>query len=231
MSPISQLTIARQLTVTNLGQARRDLHPDRVLDRWVLVLPQRGRIPLQVGDVTFEAGPGEYFLLPPGIRHFGTRRQAYVSNWWHFSAASIGTPCYQLPMYGVAHPTVALAANHPLTISMWQEHRDPWWVEAQLHALLSRLCRDHVHASDERTGRLARELHAWLFAARRRPWEELGVEEHFGYTAGYLNRVFNAAYGRSLRARHLEMRIATAAELLSEGATIAEAAEQTGFSD
>ncbi len=48
-------------------------HPDRMADSWEIIVVERGRLGLAVGEVDHDLGPGDWVLMPKGVRHRGTR--------------------------------------------------------------------------------------------------------------------------------------------------------------
>jgi AraC-like DNA-binding protein len=228
---MDMLMIPRELAVFKLGIARGSLHPDRILDHWVLLLPMRGQVSVRIGDTPVRVGRGAFLFLPPGIRHRGDAQIAYTSAWWHFRTGATPTPAYELPMTGQVPAELDPAILHGAALRLHHEAADPWWITAQLHALLSRLCAAHRPERQSPGGQLAREIHAWLAEQAHRTLDRAAIARRFGFSAGHINRVFRALYGTSVGQRHLEIRIAAAADLLREGLAIAEAARRTGFTD
>ena len=225
------LEIPRELSVFTMGIARSSLHPDRTVDHWVLLLPMRGHVAVQIGTESFRVGRGQFLILPPRIRHRGDAQIPYVSAWWHFRSQGEAGATYSLPMHGNVPAELDPAVLHGAALRLFHEAADPWWITAQLHALLSRLCAAHRPDLQSPGGRLAREVHAWLSERSHRPWDGAAITRRFGFSAGHINRAFRTIYGTSVRQRHLEIRIAAAADLIREGLSIEDAADRTGFAD
>jgi len=62
-------------------------HPDRIADSWEIIVVERGRLGLAVGEVDHDLGPGDWVLMPKGVRHHGTRDYPRDLRfaWLHFS--------------------------------------------------------------------------------------------------------------------------------------------------
>ena len=54
-----------------------NVHPDRVMNQWVLVLMLRGQRTFRVYGEDYAVRAGDFFLLPPYVRHCGIE---YVST-------------------------------------------------------------------------------------------------------------------------------------------------------
>lgn len=231
LSQMNFFEIQRDISVFSMGIARSSLHPDRTLDHWVLILPMRGQVSVQVGAEPVRIGRGQFLILPPRIRHRGDAQITYVSAWWHFRTQGEAGPVYRLPMVGTVPAELDPSVLHGAALRLYHEAAEPWWITAQLHALLSRLCAAHRPDLQTPSGRLAREVHAWLSEQTDRPWDGSALTRRFGFSAGHINRAFRTIYGTSVRQRHLEIRIAAAADLLRDGLSIMVAAQRTGFVD
>ena len=82
-----------RLTALGRSLAHRS-HHDRVLREWVLGFITAGRLALAVGERRAVLGPGDYYLLPPGVRHCGLEPDQHDVAWVEFTAgggASDGT--------------------------------------------------------------------------------------------------------------------------------------------
>jgi AraC-like DNA-binding protein len=64
----------------------RGRHPDRVGDSWEVIVVERGRLGLAVGGTDHDLGPGDWVLMPKGVRHHGTREYPRDLRfaWLHF---------------------------------------------------------------------------------------------------------------------------------------------------
>lgn len=219
------------LQMTDIGRAEGDLHPDRVTEFWVLGILESGEMHLCIDRRYYHVHAGEYYLLPSGIRHYGTRRAPWSVRWWHFRPRGKGPSVYQLPWCGNASMGMDTTEVHRSTTLMHHLGDEETWVTAQLHALLGRLCSANRRPATDRNSRVAGDVLAFLIDRRRLGWDRQALEQHFGYTYRYLNRLFNARFKASIHAKYQELQIDAAANLLATGAPIKEAAHKTGFTD
>lgn len=218
------------LVLDGLGCSAMDHHPDRVMEVWVLGTLERGRMALRIGDQERDLRPGHYYLLPPGIRHCGLSHAAYEVTFWHFRCVA-GPPCYRLPWFG-AIPT-DLDTLQILRAAERMRHRsDDWrWIAVQLEALVARLCSSNRSVDEGEGAKTAGAVLGWLLEHRDRPWDRVALERRFGYSYRYLNRLFHGRFHQAIRARHLELRVQLAGDLITGGASLKQAAQQAGFSD
>ena len=83
---------AEYLTCGNLISENGFMHLSRTLDFFVLILVQEGTLHICQDDRACDVGPGEFFVLFPGITHYGYKpSHGYLSYCWaHFALP--GTP-------------------------------------------------------------------------------------------------------------------------------------------
>ena len=58
----------------------RNIHPDRVMTQWVLVLMTSGERSFRIYGEDHVAHGGDFFLLPPYVRHCGIQCELRVSQ-------------------------------------------------------------------------------------------------------------------------------------------------------
>lgn len=205
------------------------LHPDRILPHWVVGLVQDGELVLSIDDRTYVVPAGSYYLLPPEVRHRGTQAGRFTVLWWHVTGSSRNH--VTLPVVGRAPEDLQAQTVLRTVQRMRLQMDDPRWVGVQVEALLARLASfqrggprsDHPHVADD--------LLDWLMQHRSHPWDRVALERRFKRTYRTLNRNFHDRYGTGLHARHLELRMELAKDLLLGGATLAEAGKGCGFGD
>src|SRR3989339_498985 len=59
-------------------------HPDRILDYWVFGYIYSGDMKLRTGDEESSLKAGSFYILPPGVRHFGLDDKFNDVYWVHF---------------------------------------------------------------------------------------------------------------------------------------------------
>jgi AraC-like DNA-binding protein len=222
------VTLPSELTVIDAGIVAGNRHPDRTIDHWVLGTIAQGRMELGLGDHVGAISAGSYYLLPPGIPHYGPGRSRFNVAFWHFRSHA-GPACYRLPLVG----RVPAELDHLGLVAQSERLRtrgdDPRWVADHLRFVLSRL------ASANRDGPSPAgtedAIMGWLQEHRGKPWSRQALEREFGRSYRHLNRGFSARFGRGIRDLHLDLRVRYAADLIAHGATLAEAAAQAGFND
>jgi AraC-like DNA-binding protein len=219
------------LQLADIGRAEGDRHPDRVTDYWVLGILENGEMHLCIDQRYYHVHAGEYYLLPAGVRHYGTQRSPWLVRWWHFNPLGKGPAVYRLPWCGLASMGQDTTEVHRSMTLMRHLGDHPIWVTAQLHALLARLCSINRRSLVGRNSRLAGEVLTFLIDHRQAGWDRRALEQHFGYTYRYLNRLFHTRFSASIHAKFQELQIDAAANLLATGAPIKEAARKTGFAD
>lgn len=62
-----------------------NVHPDRVMNQWVLVLMLRGQRTFRVYGEDYAVRAGDFFLLPPYVRHCGIEYDEHEAYFAHFS--------------------------------------------------------------------------------------------------------------------------------------------------
>ncbi len=235
--------------VEHLGAAQDvRIHSDRVMSVWVLGILTRGQMHVAIGPDQGTIGPGAYYLMPPEVRHWGTREGVHDVVWFTFSAAgepapplapsaaSAHTPAdfVQLPVLGRMPPEFDHAAHHRfLQQALDLGQLSPAAADRSLAVLLDQM---HVQAQRERLRldpqrRLALDLLQYLRTRRCASVDSSELARAFRYSYAHLNRVFRNAFGVSLQRRHMQLRMDAALERLIQGATIQETAAAVGFED
>jgi AraC-like DNA-binding protein len=216
------------------------IHCDRVLPEWVLGIITHGRMFACIGEEDFGIGAGEYYLMPPGLRHYGTRESPHGVFYFTFRMASRRLPGGEglsgisLPVFGGMPPEIDARALHSF-MRRGRElgYLDREGVDAQLLALLWQMSAEFARRREtgDRAGRLAAQIHHFLSDRPGRLVKSEELVRAFHYSYGHLDRVFRRRFGTSIMRRHAELRMRRAAELLRTGSSIKEAASRLGFSD
>ena len=69
-----------------------NVHPDRVMAQWVLVLMISGTRTFRIYGEDHVVHGGEFFLLPPHVRHCGLRYDEHEAYFAHFQAEGAEIP-------------------------------------------------------------------------------------------------------------------------------------------
>lgn len=209
-------------------------HRDRVLDRWVLGFILGGRLALRVGDAEVLVQPGDWYLLPPRIRHQGTASDRHDVAWVEFHApggpsrSERALPCSGSLAAGLDPvPVHALLQHASLAGSLHPEQ-----ATAQIQAWIGQL-----QLSEQRGGvgdpehDLALRVLAWLQARVELPLRRSDLGAAFHYSPAHLNRVFRRCFGSSILRRFTELRMRHARDLLRDGLPPKAVADRLGFRD
>lgn len=215
------------------------IHSDRIYPLWVLGIITRGQMAAQIGECRSIIGTGEYYLMPPNIRHFGTKPIAH--DVFYFTFHMEGEPCAApescdlcLPVFGVMPPEFNYRRLHTF-MEEGQKFRQlsPAGLDAQLKAILWQMAMEAQRRREHNTPsrRLAGEILRYLDENLTRTIHSRELVKVFGYSYGHLDRVFRQRFGESILHRHTELRMRRAVEMLLTGASIKEAARCIGYDD
>ena len=69
-----------------------NMHPDRMMTQWVLVLMISGERSFRVHGENYVVHSGEFFLLPPYVQHCGLQYDNHAAYFAHFQATGIQVP-------------------------------------------------------------------------------------------------------------------------------------------
>ena len=69
-----------------------NMHPDRMMTQWVLVLMISGERSFRVYGENYVVHSGEFFLLPPYVQHCGLQYDNHTAYFAHFQATGIQIP-------------------------------------------------------------------------------------------------------------------------------------------
>ena len=69
-----------------------NMHPDRMMTQWVLVLMISGERSFRVYGENYVVHSGEFFLLPPYAQHCGLQYDNHAAYFAHFQATGIQVP-------------------------------------------------------------------------------------------------------------------------------------------
>lgn len=69
-----------------------NMHPDRMMTQWVLVLMISGERSFRVYGENYVVHSGEFFLFPPYVQHCGLQYDNHAAYFAHFQATGIQIP-------------------------------------------------------------------------------------------------------------------------------------------
>ena len=69
-----------------------NMHPDRMMTQWVLVLMISGERSFRVYGENYVVHSGEFSLLPPYVQHCGLQYDNHAAYFAHFQATGIQIP-------------------------------------------------------------------------------------------------------------------------------------------
>ena len=69
-----------------------NMHPDRMMTQWVLVLMISGERSFRVYGENYVVHSGEFFLLPPYVQHCGLQYDNHAAYFAHFQATGTQIP-------------------------------------------------------------------------------------------------------------------------------------------
>ena len=230
--PATRYSIQPVRRLLALGHSiRHHSHRDRILDHWVLGFITGGRLALAIGDKGMILQPGDWYLLPPGIRHRGLEDDRHDVAWVEFAAA--GGPnqtATALPAWGHLSQGLDPLPTHRLLHLAWLRDEldqmacrqiDAWLLQLRL------LQQDEGQAEQH----LATELLAYLHRHLDMPLQRQDLSQAFHYSATHLNRCYQQAFGISLMQHHSQLRMRYARDLLDDGLSVKQVAHRLGFQD
>lgn len=213
------------------------VHPDRVLDFWVLGLLTRGAMDLQVGEVHARLSTDTYYLLPPYVRHYGRKIEAkFDVIFFHFATKKTGCDpqSIYLPLFGRI-PTELSYLNlyHFIKRAADFSLLSASQVSLQVAAILAQLSVMQGYAMEEHEGskRLAYCIMDYIRDHIEQDISSELLSKELGYSYGHLDRIFRQHFDTSIHQKLLQLRIDTATELLLMGKSIKQVAVQVGFHD
>lgn len=201
------------------------IHPDVTINSWEMILVVSGTVHIQVGDNEYTVEKDGVLLMPPGVRHAGTRFSTGVSFYWiHFTDCPLNltylehSESYHLTL--LLRQTIHFC-NAPDRNSLACDY-------------LARLVLMELDAQSRKAAgnRLVHEVASWVRHNADRPIRTAEVADQFRYHPDYLNRLFHKEFGVGLKKYIDQMRMEQIkSRLLNSLEPIQSVAEHCGFSD
>ncbi|MDD4796796.1 MAG: AraC family transcriptional regulator [Eubacteriales bacterium] len=216
-------------------------HPDRTLPFWVLGVVAAGQRTIRLAGVSAKLTSGDYFLLPPGIRHRGIEIDEHAAYFIHFVQEGGQAPAPEIP--DTSRLLLSAFGQTPNELDilghirwMYQQFRAQLVREELLNTQLLALQQQlSLFAQTTRTGPDGNDMAAQVLDYINRHYadalDSTRFESRFGRSYHRLTIVFKRKYGCTIKQMVMEQRIRHAFNLLMAGQSIAEAARQTGFHD
>lgn len=212
------------------------VHPERILDTFVLLLGNEGEYCIAVEDQEYRLTPGTFLLLPAGVRHFGTAPCApgLRHYWCHFyldravrldqcdlpDAGEIGERVY-LPIYGkAANPDQLRLIFHQLidrsrSGSLYREPICNHLLNILLMELSDGYVRQVTHTGEGgKADYIAAQVLEWIRLNSTSVTQVSEVANHFGYNCEYLTTLIKRVTGKTLAGHITDNKIAEGKRLL-----------------
>jgi AraC-like DNA-binding protein len=210
-------------------------HPQRTLDSWELIVVERGRLGLAVGDRRHDIGTGSWVLMPSGVPHAGTA--AYPRDlrflWMHFQLQ--GRPSLnslEVPGSGtLTDPVSILTSMRRLIGHFGAIGFDQRVADCLVALILSELAVPSkvLAAGDDLAHRALRLIRVRF----REPLVPLDVARSLRVSLDHLARRFRIAHGCRISEAINRERLHEASRLLllGGGISLTEVALAAGFAD
>ena len=219
-----------------------NVHPDRVMTQWVLVLMINGTRTFRIYGEDHVVHGGDFFLLPPYVRHCGLQHDEHEAYFAHFQAEGVETP-----------PPAELAPGHIL-LPLWGKvplelpcfglmeyavcHRAPpffheAFLSSQIQAILYQLslAMQKKKLWSNRENKTAFRILQYIDNNKDRQLQNQDYAAAFGKTYRHLNTIFQTVYGVTIKQMQGILRVNQAKRMLSSGYTISETSAACGFED
>lgn len=237
------------------------LHPDRVLDTYVLILVHKGTLFISMNGHEYEVGPNHFVVLFPGMRHCGTKPSSgqLVYYWMHFSIQDpdvsiremsglqtnglrpgnfdVSDTEYILPACGYLYDDRKSELIFQNLLDMTK--RDHYAVTWRCHYLASYLVLEIMHemqirqtAQNEHLPEIIVNVLEFIRTHYADDISTGSIAQQFGYHSVYLERLFKKSTGSSLTRYINGVRIEASKNLLLNSIESLESvAASCGFSD
>ncbi|MCI1859112.1 MAG: AraC family transcriptional regulator [Sporolactobacillus sp.] len=228
------------------------MHQERIIDSYEIMNPVRSTIFIECDSVPYAVKPNEILIIPPGVRHRGTRysHKNIEFHWLHFyenrfrrqtEAETIDLVAHQktdemliLPIYTHKIDCERFHVMFNQLLDLSQEGVNPYYLNTFLSCLLFELTEETVkrliHTKNERSD--LQPVRDWI---RIHSYDDLSLEQiarRFNYNKSYLSRIYKKNFGISISEQMVKFRLKRAKDLLSEtDLNIVTIASQIGYDD
>jgi AraC-like DNA-binding protein len=239
-SPLEPLTVCGVPHVLDLGLVRGvPGHPRRQLDFWVFGMILNGTVGVQVGTAQLFLGPGDYYILPEHVVHFGLDESLFDVAFFHFVlpgvASSQSWPAVEIEMCGKLPKVIDYQELYRFIEQHFRRHRiAPGQIGVQLTAIMQQISLTQRHRGSPATTTSRHLGGAVLDLLQSHYSENLSADEisrRLGYSYSHLERAFRKEFRTSIHQQLLRVRINAATHGLQMGKAIKEVAMESGFRD
>ncbi len=167
-------------------------HPNVVIDTWEAIYVLSGTVHIRVGDREYAVEKNGALLMPPHVRHMGTKEGRDVSFYWiHFESCPIGE--LFAPKCESYHLSLLFrqAMHYQETTQLWQEECNYLG-----RLILMEMNRQRMKAS---ANTRVHEIAEWIRTHGDRPVKTADIAKQFQYNPDYLNRLFQDEFGQSIK--------------------------------
>ena len=219
-----------------------NVHPDRVMTQWVMVLMCSGERTFRIYDEDYAVHGNEFFILPANVQHYGIKKdlhQAYFSQFWT-KGTEVSPPtkidpdnillpiCGQIPIDLQCFAVMEYAVRHR-TAPFYSEK----FLASQIRAILYQLSLNTQKAAlwSKQENLLAYRILKYIDDNKGRQLLEQDYVESFNKSYHRLNAIFQYVYGMTIKQMQINLRIDQAKRMLSAGHSIVETSLTCGFDD
>ena len=219
-----------------------NVHPDRVMTQWVMVLMCSGERTFRIYDEDYAVHGNEFFILPANVQHYGIKKdlhQAYFSQFWT-KGTEVSPPtkidpdnillpiCGQIPIDLQCFAVMEYAVRHR-TAPFYSEK----FLASQIRAILYQLSLNMQKAAlwSKQENLLAYRILKYIDDNKGRQLLEQDYVESFSKSYHRLNAIFQYVYGMTIKQMQINLRIDQAKRMLSSGHSIVETSLTCGFDD
>lgn len=213
-----------------LFQAEHDwIHPRRCIDSYEIIFVLDGEVAIAEETEHFSLKAGDVLLLEPGKLHYGTKSCCNAAFYWiHFTAQ-------ELPVWKCFSP----ADDHEVTSQirrLLHIANTPGYPASSLDAavllLINELHFQFTNACKDRGNTLAARIYEHIRIHAAESLTVRSVAEQFGYTSGYISKLFRKYFRIGLKDHIETTRIKYAKNLLlTTSLSIKEISAQMGYGD
>ena len=221
-----------------LCQAQDGIHPDRIIDHWVLLFVRKASLGMRVGDDAYDVMPDQVLFLPANARHRGTSPypDGLVFYWLHFDMDESDNG-QEVPLYAtLTRPDVMVELMRRFLDDQQSGRLQTMPLKGDLHLLqmLAEIAGSHLDTSSLPSVELAlaARVEEIVRSGYMMEMSTSTIAAELGCHPDHLGRVYRRVFGCPLTVALNRTRIDRAAQLLIESSdSINEIGYQVGFRD
>lgn len=228
------LTIGR-ISTTNV-------HPTRKLPFWALGIVFSGSRTIKIKNLNLKLTTGDYYLLPPNIKHTGIDLDQSDIFFVHFNMEWTNeSPPAENIKDSIILP---VSGQFPSGVNSFQyldyintfykiEPINKNFHSSQIRALLFQLSlfMQIKEMGYKQNNLLAEEIFTFINKNFMNEITSINLEDEFHLSYKQLNNIFKKQYKTTIKQKMIDLRIQHACNLLMSGVSIESVVTQTGFSD